>query len=302
MADSSHSLPKAELISRDIVQQLSSIGNCISEFHQRGYQTTLSSNGICKGACLDWIRRALSAQKKLSYAYAFDSLQGQKRLGKMALTHSAVNQAARKLSEDTDRALPVAESFDSKIGWKQSWIGGLLLWIDPVPELVKERDQQIGAILQKSEEVNRAGLIEACWPEIVSHWNQMVRSSKAPDGVKAKNLSDLKAWGISPVKFADLDDCLSRLFTLQNFKADTCLFVEVVFKRPSKSSAKGNPGHAIAVHRSATGTYTMFDPNFGIYGLSTEDKLMTAFQYLLKEGYPQFGLVAEKIGVVVFSR
>lgn len=262
----------------------------VSTFNQGGYQTDLSSNGVCKGACLDWIRRALSAGK-LTYAYTHDSVKGQKRLGVMARTHAVVNAEVRKKTEVFGKAAKVSEEFDSKVEWKQSIIGDLLFWIDPVDEIRKQQNQTLKPVLEESEKISQTGMIEHCWNDIVLHWNQVVKSSKTTDGVKVKNLSNLSAWGIAPIPFTDLEDTLGKLFALNNFRPDTCLFLEVMFARG---------GHAIAIYKNSDTTFTFFDPNYGIYSLSSYKKLMAVFLYLLQTGYPSLGYHAAKLGVVVF--
>ena len=95
------------LRNQKIFDDLAVLADCVSTFNQGGYQTTLSSNGVCKGACLDWIRRALSAGK-LTYAYSHDSVKGQKRLGVMAQTHAVVNAEVRKKTDLFGKAAKAA--------------------------------------------------------------------------------------------------------------------------------------------------------------------------------------------------
>ncbi len=217
-----------------IYDELDKLGVKISNLTQGG-------QNVCKGACIVWIRRAVLA-KKLSYDYDKDKApaKAQKRLEKMAATHQIVDKEARSVSTLMAQTAKTEKEYDSKISWKQSLVGPMLFWIDPADELEQKKKSATSAAYAVADDVLLYGMIQHAWPKVVMNWNQIMKSSKIPNGVKAKNLSDLTVWGIPTVAFTDIDDCLAKIFSLKNFTDSSCIMIEAIFT---------SKGHAIAVHR-----------------------------------------------------
>ena len=277
-----------ELQLKAISSELADYGVCISSFTHDGG----GDGGICKGACIDWIRRAVLA-KKIVYDYDGRPEKAAKRLEVMAATHKAVNQSLGTVESMVVAAKQSRDEYNSKISWKQSMVGPLMFWIDDVEKLKEDKSKAMSQVLKVNKEIEKVGHTEYVWPEVVIHWNQMVKSKKTTDGVKARNLSDLKVWGIPSVKFDDIDDCLLKIFSLPNFVPGSCIMISAEFV--------DGAGHAFAVHKIGEGNFAMFDPNFGSYTFPSQEKLMQCFQFLLKTAYPSLGYKTEKLGVVVFN-
>jgi hypothetical protein len=268
-----------------IYSKLDQFGSCISHFSQ-------GNQDICQGACIDWIRRAVLANK-LSYDYDSAPEKKDKRLAVMAKTHKVVTTGARNVRLQMDAAIETKSEYDSKIGWKRSKVGFLMFWVDDADKLEQEKKRAIAPADATAKAIENTGMIEHTWPGTVLHWNQVVKSTKNTSGVKAKNLSDLTVWGIPSVGFDDFDACLASIFKLPKFVPGSCIMIEAIFRVK---------GHAFAVHQVGPDTFVLFDPNFGIYTISSETKLNGCFQYLLKEVYPSLGMETVKLGVVVFDR
>lgn len=243
-------------------------------------QGAFRAGGMCKGVCLDWIRRIMNGKPAVYHddLYDQDPAKKKKRLAQMNATHELMNQAIRNNMQAINKTFDEAKSLQTTITVK-SFLGPFMFWQPDVSELQQQQEQALDQVDHYGDRMQDEGPIPTNWVTFRINWKHDVRSKTG--GFKGAQFDNIRVYGGKtatptgvnawPTFFAD---------KLTALKPDRCAMLNVFFQAG---------GHAVAVHRNNTGTLDFYDPNYGIFNFTKQDMLESALEYLFSQVYPSHG-------------
>jgi hypothetical protein len=260
----------------------------ICDFNQR------ERGSFCRGMCLDWIRRILNG-KGVTYDYAMDSDKGRRAFARQVQTHGIFREVAKEKAA----LLGTGAKLENKLGWKKTF-GNLMFWTPSTAEL----EAQMAPAVDLDDKIQQRGHVEPYWPDFSERWKKRVRSSSsdsdsegAPSTAseKKRSMDTFQVLGnpfFQPSPSMGTADYLNRGITA--LRPDDCALIDVLFQEGA--------GHAWAWHCNNTGTYELFDPNYGIFAVGRPQDLLNCMCYFLDTVYPSFGKTVKSIEFVQMWR
>jgi hypothetical protein len=249
--------------------------------------------GMCKGVCLDWIRRIMNG-KPVVYkegAYENNPEKKEKRLAKMNSTHDIVNRVIRDKQAALEKLHSEAQSLQTTIAMK-SVLGSLMFWQPDTAELKKTQTENLDLVDGVGGQIVDKGAIAANWIEFHATWKHEVRSGKT-GGYKLAQFNNIRVQGGKSTEVQSAkgwqDYFHDRLAALN---PDRCVMLNASFKE--------GRGHAFGVHSNNTGTLDLYDPNFGMFNFVQPDMFAAALEYMFLKVYPSYHLTPYKADWLIF--
>jgi hypothetical protein len=247
---------------------------------------------MCKGVCLDWIRRIMNGKPAVynEDKYDKDEAKRKKRLEKMKQTHELMNKVIRDTGQAAQQSQEEAQSLRTKITIK-SWLGRAMFWTPSVTDMLNEQEHALDLVDRYCTDVDTIGVIPTNWVSFRVNWKHEVLSEKTGQQKTARFDNIRVEGGKAFIPAADTDWPSYFASKLTALKTDRCAMLNVFF-------AEG--AHAVAVHRTNTGTLDFYDPNYGIFDFTLQGELEQALEYLFAAVYPSHNWQRGKADWLIF--
>jgi hypothetical protein len=270
----------------------------LSNFSQIGYRPPRFTSGVCRGACLDWIRRVLNATpEEMSRKQIYNTEKRERRLATMADTHATIMNASHERTRlyEADKA-----SLNTRIKEHQEAVNAY----NQLPDASEAEESRLASDLQTLQhekarltDISNQGAMEVIWSSFAADWKKNQRQLRQKD--RRRTFDKIKIVSDQPkTDIADIGASIDRIMALEFFapsgQAGCMLFA-------FEYSEEANDAHAIAIHRLNTGAFQFFDPNYGVYSTGHSTVLKECLNYLIGRVYPSQGKVPKAYTVTIFS-
>lgn len=254
-------------------------------------QGTFRAGGMCKGVCLDWIRRIMNGKPTVyrDDRYDQDPAKKEKRLAQMNATHELLNQASRLNRQDMAQRHTEAKSLATTMTFK-AFLGPIMFWQPDVSELQKQQDEALQRVERYCDRMEQEGPIPTNWVTFRVDWKHDVRSKTG--GFKGAQFDNIRVYGSKTTTPTGVNAWPTFFFDkLTALNPNRCAMLNVFFQVD---------GHAVAVHRNNTGALDFYDPNYGIFNFMQQDMLQSALEYLFSQVYPSHGYNCVRADWLIF--